>query len=380
MDEFGFPPQIFKWPSFDLAPGMEDLVLCEPGSWGRGFFASRYLDGYVYRCFRCGFNRCIYKEGDLYVVEGDDQGVSDAQPIVYGGSLELVERALLVEVGGLYRLVKGLPQVALPFRLDQINAGYKVVKAGRVRCSLGRLDGTFLPLVFLESGPPSYNIVKYSHVVDLPLPGLIESYKSETGAPFLQDYVVTPDRARSADVGTRNETCARIPGYRPGCRAQDAGGVDRRRLPPAVSKPCDTKANMRRSQMEEVSVNWAPNRGLIPGTEQLFTHLADFTAAFGDIVDRVGHPGGRFFEVQVNGRPLTIGQRAIDPRRAVEPLYRYRIVDLPPGWAIRAGTIAPALGGRGGGTQIQILDQLGGAKTALALVDKGVLVSWPTSR
>lgn len=132
--------------------------------------------------------------------------------------------------------------------------------------------------------------------------------------------------------------------------------------------------------MEEVSVNWAPNRGLIPGTEQLFTRLADFTAVFGDIVDRVGHPGGRFFEVQVNGRPLTIGQRAIDPRRAVEPYYRYRVVNLLPGWTIRAGTIAPALGGRGGGTQIQILDQLGGAKTALALVDKGVLVSWPTSR
>lgn len=195
MDEFGFPSQIFKWPSFDLGPGMEDFALCEPGSCGRGFFASRYLDGYVYRCFRCGFNRCIYKEGDLYVVEGDDQGVSDSQPIVYGGSLELVERALLVELGGRYRLVKGLPQVALPFRLDQIKPGYKVVKAGRVRCSLGRLDDTLLPLVFLESGSPSYNIVKYSHVVDLPLPGLIESYKSETGAPFLQDYVVTPDGA-----------------------------------------------------------------------------------------------------------------------------------------------------------------------------------------
>lgn len=55
--------------------------------------------------------------------------------------------------------------------------------------SLRCKDGSVIPILISDYSFKSIRVAKYSHVADLPLPGLIESYKSETGAPFLQDYV-----------------------------------------------------------------------------------------------------------------------------------------------------------------------------------------------
>ncbi|RRD52962.1 hypothetical protein EII12_03380 [Buchananella hordeovulneris] len=106
-----------------------------------------------------------------------------------GESLELVQSWLLVRVGKMYGSLMRLPEIELPYLREHVKSGYDMVEVECSRYSLQRLDGSLMPIVFRDSGPLPFRIVEYSHVADLPLPGLIESCKSEVGAQFSQDHV-----------------------------------------------------------------------------------------------------------------------------------------------------------------------------------------------
>lgn len=125
-----------------------------------------------------------------------------------------------------------------------------------------------------------------------------------------------------------------------------------------------------------VSVNWPPNNGFKPGTEQTFSSMEDFVAQYGDCLDRIGHPRGSYFAVAPDGVPIPFEMRAMDPRVRVQPHYSYNLGAMPEGWQIKAGEIAPALGGRGGGVQVQFLDPDGNVLSAQDLVENGVLQTW----
>ncbi|OKL52561.1 glycohydrolase toxin TNT-related protein [Buchananella hordeovulneris] len=138
------------------------------------------------------------------------------------------------------------------------------------------------------------------------------------------------------------------------------------------------RANIYRNSRGEATVPWPPNDGYVPGTERIYHDLTDFVADHGIYFDRIGYPGGKFLAVAPDGKPIPFSMRAMDPRCAVLPHYSYRLnVDaLPPGWSIKVGEIAPALGGSGGGMQLQIIDSQNKLQGVDEVVKRGVLEAW----
>lgn len=122
--------------------------------------------------------------------------------------------------------------------------------------------------------------------------------------------------------------------------------------------------------------DWPSNDGYVAATEQTFTSVEDFVAAGHELsIDRIGHPGGTYFAETSAGRPISFEARAMDPRTVVQPHYSYALAELPQGWSIKVGAIAPGLGLPGGGRQLQIIDDLGNYMKAGDLVEMGVLRS-----
>lgn len=175
--------------SFELEPGLREMSL--KGLSGCDFRESGWFDGYSYIYFGGDFNHHIYLRDGKYCVTDTHRDSRDLVSEFKSPHLELAEKWLLVKIGPIYRSVMGIPEIELPFLRPQIKVGYSICGIGAGFFTLSGPGGLFLPFELYDWDERPTNCVRYSHVVDLPLPGLIESYRSETGAPFLRDYVVS---------------------------------------------------------------------------------------------------------------------------------------------------------------------------------------------
>ena len=110
------------------------------------------------------------------------------------------------------------------------------------------------------------------------------------------------------------------------------------------------------------------------GTIQRGMSLEEYRAQYGNTIDRVGGPGGKYFGSIEDGRVATFEERAIAPSSVHQPYYQYEIADgpLPDGVTIETGTIAPWHGAPGGARQLQFFEN-GVPLSADKLLEKGIL-------
>lgn len=177
--------------SFEIEPGLQAMSLVGLGLEGHSFGVSDWFDGYSYSYFWGDFSYHIYAREAGYSVTDTHRDSRDLIAEFTSPSLKLAEKWLLVRVGSIFRSFTRLPEIELPRTLLQIKVGYNIVEIGAGLFTLSSGGSKCLPFELSDWGERPVNCVKYSHIVDLPLPGLIESYRSETGAPFLRDYVVS---------------------------------------------------------------------------------------------------------------------------------------------------------------------------------------------
>ena len=71
--------------------------------------------------------------------------------------------------------------------------------------------------------------------------------------------------------------------------------------------------------------------------------------------DRIGEPSGTYLGLIGKDGPASFGERSLAPTSVHGQYYMYElnIDDLPDGWSMTVGKVAPWHGGKGGGIQIQ---------------------------
>jgi hypothetical protein len=113
----------------------------------------------------------------------------------------------------------------------------------------------------------------------------------------------------------------------------------------------------------------------IPGTAHDMTPSEILNELDGKLVDRVGHPRGRWLAPA--GTPYEA--RSL-PCESLDLEYnRYKVhaeVDLPPGWKIEKSITAPWFGHPGGGPQYRLVPPKVGRASVQQLVDDGFLEEW----
>lgn len=105
----------------------------------------------------------------------------------------------------------------------------------------------------------------------------------------------------------------------------------------------------------------------IPGTIRDLTP-DDIKNLDGTILDRVGHPGGKWLAPE----GADYGERALPPSSLEKDYYRYRVNadnPLPPGWTIEESRVAPWFGQPGGGLQYRIVAPKGERPNILELLE-----------
>ncbi|MFS0706356.1 TNT domain-containing protein [Cellulomonas sp. 179-A 9B4 NHS] len=120
-----------------------------------------------------------------------------------------------------------------------------------------------------------------------------------------------------------------------------------------------------------VGWDWPPNRGAVPGSEQIITLPPGRTMQF----DRIGGEGGEYFSPP--GTPF--GDRALPPDRLNFQRWTCEVDPKSPlvtsgAVRIEESTIAPWFGQPGGGVQYRFLDPSGEPIPAWKLLDLKVLV------
>jgi hypothetical protein len=114
----------------------------------------------------------------------------------------------------------------------------------------------------------------------------------------------------------------------------------------------------------------APLNGGAPGTRVRFDDIAQFIAAFGDELTRLGSPHGEFFTV-LGG---DFDQRALLPGAVDARLHTYRLTGvLPAGWVVELGEVAPAYGRGGGARYVLVLGADEQKMNVFELLDAGVI-------
>lgn len=104
---------------------------------------------------------------------------------------KVVERWFIKMTGDMYRSYNHLPQILLPYLVDEAKAGYELAMLDEHHYTLRRSDGTLIPMSSRETGVHSWRSVKYSHVTDLPVRDLARSYLDPAGLPLMSDYLWT---------------------------------------------------------------------------------------------------------------------------------------------------------------------------------------------
>jgi Tuberculosis necrotizing toxin len=112
------------------------------------------------------------------------------------------------------------------------------------------------------------------------------------------------------------------------------------------------------------------NDGAVVGRRLEFTDVAEFRNHYGDVLDRFGDEGGRYFSP--DGTPFEA--RSLPPDSLGKPYLRMRLAsELPANWKIEVSEVAPAFGRDGGGLQIRILDADGQAMRMSQLQELGIV-------
>jgi hypothetical protein len=112
------------------------------------------------------------------------------------------------------------------------------------------------------------------------------------------------------------------------------------------------------------------NDGAVKDRRLEFSDVGEFQKHYGNILDRFGDEGGRYFSP--DGTPFEA--RALPPDSLGKPYLRMRLSDeLPSGWRIEVSEVAPAFGRDGGGLQIRILDAKDQAMRMSELEEQGIV-------
>ena len=121
---------------------------------------------------------------------------------------------------------------------------------------------------------------------------------------------------------------------------------------------------------EAGNLRYPDNDGGVKGHRLEFTDFDEFQNHYGDVLDRFGDEGGRYFSP--DGTPFEA--RSLPPGSLQQPYLRMRLSgELPPNWKIEVSEVAPAFGRDGGGLQIRILDGNGQAMRMSELQDLGIV-------
>jgi hypothetical protein len=131
---------------------------------------------------------------------------------------------------------------------------------------------------------------------------------------------------------------------------------------------------------ENGDLRYPDNDGAVKGRRLEFTDVDEFQNHYGDVLDRFGNEGGRYFSP--DGTPFEA--RALPPGSLGQPYLRMRLAgELPHNWKIEVSEVAPAFGRDGGGLQIRVLDANGQAMRMSELQDLGIVKKiddsgWPS--
>ncbi|WP_371164171.1 Imm61 family immunity protein [Buchananella felis] len=132
----------------------------------------------------------IFKEKGLYKV-GASERDEDVFVELVSPRFGAAERWFVKCVGDVRRAYyDGSPTIELPAGSKDVRAGYQVRGLEGAWSTLVRSDGTEVPVAVLGTVTERHsNIVEYSHIADLPVGELAQSYMDPAGAPLPSDYV-----------------------------------------------------------------------------------------------------------------------------------------------------------------------------------------------
>ena len=129
-----------------------------------------------------------------------------------------------------------------------------------------------------------------------------------------------------------------------------------------------------RTGKEEWVIDWPPNDGYA-GEPTVYSSVEEYIRDFGGDVDRIGHPAGNYLGAIEDGRPASFEERSLRPDSVNDHYYQYEFTgqQLPEGWTIKSGKVAPWGQQPGGATQLQIVDQNGEAVPVSRLIKDHIL-------
>ena len=129
-----------------------------------------------------------------------------------------------------------------------------------------------------------------------------------------------------------------------------------------------------RTGKEEWVIDWPPNDGYA-GEPTVYSSVEEYIRDFGGDVDRIGHPDGNFLGVIEDGHPASFEEPSLRPDSVNDHYYQYEFTgqQLPEGWTIKSGKVAPWGQQPGGATQLQIVDQNGEAVRVSRLIKDHIL-------
>lgn len=92
--------------------------------------------------------------------------------------------------------------------------------------------------------------------------------------------------------------------------------------------------------------------------------------------DRIGWPGGDYLGLIGPDGPASFGARGLDATSIHKPYFSYQLIEdnIPPGYTIRSGIVAPAQGGPGGAIQLLVFDKNGTRLSVRELIDQELLL------
>ncbi|OKL51191.1 Imm61 family immunity protein [Buchananella hordeovulneris] len=175
--------------SFALNPLLLQLRIDEDEIDGAGFSGSPTQDGHTFHYSLGEFHYHLLRVDGQFQVGQSSRNDDKTFVDLVSPDLEAAERWLIYLVGGNYRMARRLPELLIPYLRDQVRSGYALEELGTREYSLRRPDGSVIPLQMRESGGRSMRIVKYSHLADLPVAQLVESYLAADAAPLLTQYL-----------------------------------------------------------------------------------------------------------------------------------------------------------------------------------------------
>ena len=130
----------------------------------------------------------------------------------------------------------------------------------------------------------------------------------------------------------------------------------------------------RKSWWPKWVTDWPPNGGYA-GEPVVYSSVDDYVKEFGGDVDRIGDPRGNYLGAIERGKPASFEARSLKPTSVNDYYYQYEFTgeQLPEGWTIKSGKVAPWGQQPGGATQLQVIKDDGKAASITDLLKEGIL-------